>query len=180
MRIRVVAAGIEDDDVQVVLGRLHLRHHKPDINRFVLDLLFAVDRSAHRNQVVSIAHLHAVTGVVEQADSFAPAAAQALAERTNRLLHLRLRHILALKHIEAAFAQRLRHRPRIVDRILQRCRLIGRVADDERKSFGVWRRGRGRWRLSVAPALWPRRRDERREQQQRQHGQQAKTFLRLE
>ena len=67
-RQRVVAAGVEDDEVPPILGELHLSEHPSRADRLDGDVPLLRDLGIQRDEVVLAVHLNAVTSVVEQPD----------------------------------------------------------------------------------------------------------------
>ncbi len=63
---RIVAAGVEDDDVEPRAGAVHLLQHKVGIDHLKVDVLHARGIGIDRQQPVLSLHLHAVPGVIEQ------------------------------------------------------------------------------------------------------------------
>jgi hypothetical protein len=101
---RIVAAGVEDHDVERVLRRVHHRQHQVDVDRAELDLVFARDVGVHRDEVVAAPGLDAVSGVVEQAHT---PFRDLVAEGADRALHSCLRRVLHQDDFEAGAAERL-------------------------------------------------------------------------
>ena len=92
-RERVVAAGVEDHDVQSVLGAVHLAQHQVHLDPLGRDLVLTRDVRVHRDEKVLTAHLHPVPGEIEQADA---AVLDGIAELAEGVAHLALRGILEL------------------------------------------------------------------------------------
>src|SRR6185503_8121040 len=76
---RIVAAGIEEHQVDRVAGELHLAENAGGADRLQLDVAFSLDLGADRQQKILTVDLHAVAGVVEQADAVWSGRAQLLA-----------------------------------------------------------------------------------------------------
>jgi hypothetical protein len=121
--------GVEDHQVERVLRAVHLAQHEVGVDRLVLDLVLALDVGIDRDEVVAAAHLHAVAGVVEEADA---AGGELVAEGADGAAHPRLAGILEHRHLEARLGERLRDGARIAYGVAQRRALVGGVADDER------------------------------------------------
>ena len=65
---RIVAAGVEDDEVELRARALHLAQHQIDIHHLKIDIGLARRVGVDRHQIIRAAHLDAVTGVIEQRD----------------------------------------------------------------------------------------------------------------
>ena len=131
-RERIVAARVEDHQVEPVAGRLHLVQHRIGVESIECDFVFALDLRIHRDQVVAPLDRHAVPGVIEQAETpfFQPVAEVAQRER-----HLLQRYILLADDGEAGLLQHLGHRARVVERVGQRRGLVRAVADHQRQAL---------------------------------------------
>ncbi len=138
---RVVAAGIEDDDVDRVLRDLHLLEHLGDVDRMMDHLVFALDARVDRQQVVAALHLHTVSGVIEQPDT---AGLDAITEYPDRLEHLVARGVFELCDVEAERAQGRAHGSCIVDRVVETLGLVRGVTDHQRVARPVVLGERGR------------------------------------
>ncbi len=91
-------------------------------------LSFGLDFRIDGHQVVAPVHLHAVTGVIEEAGGVL---LQAAREPHDGLLHALLVGVFQAEDFEAEIAQRLRHGAGVVHGIAQwRGGVVG-VADDE-------------------------------------------------
>jgi hypothetical protein len=139
--VRVVAAGVEDDDVGSIGPRLrHLLEDRIEADRLETDRGLRRDVLVDGDQVVGAPHLQPVPGVIEQPDA---AVGQALAEPEDGLLHLAPRGVFDEHDREAEGPQRRAHRPRVVHRILERLIGVIGVADDQGDpAFGQVARGR--------------------------------------
>ena len=142
-RERVVAAGIPDHDVERVLDGFHLFEHQADVESPEGDFVFALDGRVDRHQVVASLHLHAVPGVVEQAN----ARLERVAELAHRLVHLRPARVFNADHPEAQLVQRCGHCARIVERVAERHGFVVGIADRQRHAWSAvecrWRSGGG-------------------------------------
>ena len=87
-RERVVAAGVEDHDIDPRSCALHHRQHAGGVHRLIFDFIFAAYIGTYRNQKIPIVDLHPVTGEIKQPDA-APGM-QFVAEFAHRLTHLAL------------------------------------------------------------------------------------------
>ena len=128
-RKRVVAAGIEEH--QLDLGVAHgLLEREVDVDGGAeLDVHFGFDVGVDRQQIVGAGDGDAMTGVEEQRDV---GALRLLAEVEQPLGHLVAREIGALDHFESDIAQGRGHRLRIDRRVRQRGYvLVGAVTNDE-------------------------------------------------
>ena len=128
-RHRIVAAGIEDQDVGADLiveaghDRIHVHHR---VGHAAAGPKLDIDR----RQVIAAVDLHAVTGVVDHRHLRPRGIAQEVADRH---LHRRAIEVGAFGHYEADVAQAFCHRARIIGRIGQRPDTrIGAVADHQR------------------------------------------------
>jgi hypothetical protein len=65
----IVAAGIQNEDIEAVFGRFHLGRHFADLQSLELDVLFLLHLSAYRSQIIDSIDLQAVAGEIEQADA---------------------------------------------------------------------------------------------------------------
>ena len=73
-----------------------------------------VDRRADRHQVIPALHLHAMAGVIKEADRVL---ADSLAEKAHGLFHLDLRGVFFIDDFKAQVSQCLFHLSSVVDRI---------------------------------------------------------------
>ena len=62
----VVAAGVQNHEVDTVSGALHLGEQFVGIDTAIRDFVLALDIGVHRKKKVLALHLHAVAGVVEK------------------------------------------------------------------------------------------------------------------
>ena len=67
-RERIVAAGVENDEVHAVAGELHLLKDEARADRLDRDFPLLHDFRLQRDEVVLAAHLNPMSGVVEQPD----------------------------------------------------------------------------------------------------------------
>ena len=130
---RVVAAGIEDDDVQLRPCPLHLLEHQLGVDHLEIEVLQARRVGVHRHQPVRPGHLHPVPGVVEQRHF---RSGDRLAELLHRAVEPRLVEIglrAAADQREAEFLQRTRDQAGVVARVHQgRDAAIAGIADHQR------------------------------------------------
>ncbi len=124
----IVAAGIEDHDIEAVAGVVHLRQHHADVNGFIFDLFFVFDLSPDGDEVVPSIDLHPVAGVVEEADA---ALEEPLAKGLDVLFHLFLAEVHLFDHVEPQASKERAHGQRIVWRIAQGDGFVGAVADHQ-------------------------------------------------
>ena len=122
----VVSAGIQDDDVDAVLGRLHLVEHLLHVDRLVRHFVLALDVGAHRHQEVAALDLHAVAGKVEQARA---AGLEAITERGDGVLQLLLRRVQPQIDLEAGLLEHLGHGRGVVGRVDERRAGVIGIAD---------------------------------------------------
>ena len=127
---RIVAAGIEDDDVEIAAAGGHGINHRERRHRAALDVLQAAKLGADRQEVILAVDLRAVAGEIEQADA-APLL-QLGAEGADGLHHLGLVGVGLLDHLEACALKRRGHGVCVVDRVLERREGIVGIADDQR------------------------------------------------
>src|SRR5690606_30253603 len=74
---RVVPAGVEDDEVDPVAGRLQVLDRQAELRALAPHVLLGLDLLIHRNEVVAALALHGVTGVVDDPDRVLARARQA-------------------------------------------------------------------------------------------------------
>ena len=133
----VVAAGVQDDEVDPVLRRVHPGEHSAGIQGLGGHVLFGGDVRTHGDEEIHAPHLHAVTGVVEEAHA---SGREPLPEAPDRLEHPLPPAVQHQIHLKTQFLEGRRHGPGIVGRVLQRCILVGPVANDQRHPFFIRRR----------------------------------------
>jgi hypothetical protein len=80
---RVVAAGVEDHDVDAAARRRHAAEHEAEVDAGDRNLVFAADLGVDRDQVVAVAQLQPVTGVVQRRDGVLAQAVAELAQRVD-------------------------------------------------------------------------------------------------
>jgi hypothetical protein len=133
---RVVPASIQDNQIQLGAGSLHLSQHKRYVDHLEIDIRLARGIGRDRNEVVRSANLKPVSGIIEQRNVSTD---QLVAETLNYRIKLRLVEVhlgSAAYQDEAQSAQRIRNQEGIVSRIFEAWNaLIGRVADDESHSL---------------------------------------------
>ena len=144
-RQRVVAAGIEEDDVGLRLApELHLLQDEVDRHGLEVEIALARELRVDRDQEVAPAHLQPVPGVEQHRHV-------GLAERAGEVAHLEVEAALVEVEPDDDLEPRLLQRGGdvlgVVDGIGERRRMhVGGVADDEREALlGLSRPGeRGR------------------------------------
>ena len=62
---RIVSAGVEDQQVELGPGAVHLTQHEIDVDHLEIDIRLSGRIGADGNEVVRPAHLHAMAGVIE-------------------------------------------------------------------------------------------------------------------
>ena len=62
---RVVAAGVQDHDIEAVAGRFHRPQHRLGVDALVGNLELLANIDAHRNQVILALELDAMPGVIK-------------------------------------------------------------------------------------------------------------------
>ena len=131
---RIVAAGVEDDQPQL-LGGLDRHQHAIQRKRLVIDVGVALQLRIDRDQIIVAVDLHAVAGVIDHRNIGVAGAVGKVAQRT---AHLVRRQIVAgIDDVETGVLQRGRDHRAIIDGIRQqRHVLIGRVADHQRHALG--------------------------------------------
>ena len=145
-RKRVVAAGIEHDELQL-LRSVDRRHHLIQRHGFEQHVAVGGEFGVHRNQIIDAVHLDAVTRIIHHRPVRSVGCG---GEAAQRLDHLVARHVDRQRHIvKADGAQCRRHFLRVAARIFQNGnRSVGGIADDQRRTAALLRRGRLRhgWR----------------------------------
>jgi hypothetical protein len=129
-RKRIVAARVENDDVEGIARRGHRLEHVGGVDGMRLDVVLAGEADADWDDVIVAADLDTVAGEIEQAD--AALALQRRAERPHRLRHPGLIGIGLENHLEPGLPQRHRDVGGVVDGIGQRLHPIGGIADHQR------------------------------------------------
>ena len=130
-RKRVVAAGVEDDDVDPLLT-LHLAQDEVDIDRVDVEVGDGFELDVDREKVVVLLHRDAVSRIVDERRL-------GIRQRRRELRklgpHFGEAEIVAVDDFEADPAQRCGHALCVDRRIFQgRSPLVGAVADDERNT----------------------------------------------
>jgi hypothetical protein len=129
---RIIAASIEDQEVESRPSPLHLAQHEVDIEQLEIDLGFSGRIGAHRHQIVGPPHLEPVPGVIEEGN---PRALDDLAELLHHTVEARLVEVevgLAPYQGEAQGRERLANKPRVVCWIVKpRYILILAIANHE-------------------------------------------------
>jgi hypothetical protein len=140
---RIVAAGVEDDDVEPGAGAFHLAQHQVGVEHLEVDVRLLGRVGIDRNEVVLAAHLHPMARVVEQAD-IGPR--QLRPEGLHRPIECRLVEIQLRPPAHEREAQRpqgLGQKLGVVGRIIQPPDIsIARIADHERDALVGGRGGR--------------------------------------
>jgi hypothetical protein len=124
---RIVAAGVEHDDVHRVRGPGDRLDHRVDVDAALLDVLHPSRDRVDRQHVVAPRELHAVPGEVEQPERLR--GGETVGVGANRGEHLRAVEIQAEQDLEARALEFLGHRARVVDRVPERIGLVAVVAD---------------------------------------------------
>ncbi len=128
-RIGVVAASIQDHQVQPVARPAHPVQDPPRVDRLVTYVGLVADLRADGHQVVLAVDLHAVTGVVEQAHR--ASTAETAGEFSHRLFHLPLAFVEQPGHGEAEPLEGGGHVTRVVHGVAQLAPGVRGVADDQ-------------------------------------------------
>ena len=139
---RIVAAGVENEDHRLRAGRLKLAEDRPRGNRRERQAGGVADLGIDGQQVVLVADLNAMPGVINDDDGIRR---DGLLELQHRPLEIGFRAVEERRHRKADRAQRVGDQLSVVDRILEfRNGVVVRVADDQGKPAAVARRdGRG-------------------------------------
>ncbi len=125
---RIVAAGVEDDDVDPVLA-LHLLENERDADRAEIEVGRALEHDVGRNEIVLFVDRNAMSGIVDHR--------RFRARKIRRELgHLRPHpgdvEVITVDYLEPELAKCVRDRARVQDRVVEARRvLIGAVADNE-------------------------------------------------
>ena len=118
----VVAAGVENDDVEFIPRRGHGIDDIDRIDRALLDVAFAGKTVADGDEVVLAADLRAMPGIIEQAHG--AAGLERFAESADRLRHGAAVRVDLEDDVEAGVAQDGRHVGRVICGIGQRTERI--------------------------------------------------------
>ena len=130
---RIVAAGVEDDQPQL-LGGLDRDQHAVQRERLVIDVGVAFQLGIDRDQIIGAVHLDAVAGVIDHGDIGIAGAVGEIAQRAPRLGRRQI--VAGIDDIEAGILQRRGDRGAVIDRIGQRRDvLIGGIADHQRHAL---------------------------------------------
>jgi hypothetical protein len=116
---RIVAAGVEDHQVEASAGPLHLPQHQVDVDHLEIDVGFARRIGVDGDEIVGAGHLHPMPGVIEQRDV---GTLNLLAERLYGTVERRLFEVelgAAANQREAERAKRFGHQGGIVLRIIE-------------------------------------------------------------
>jgi hypothetical protein len=141
-RQRIVATGIEEDDVGLALAlELHLPQHEVQGHGFEIEIALVYELGVDRNEVIAAGDLEAVPGVEQQADV-------GLSQGPREIAHLEIETALveieAEDHLEAQVREDGSHILGVVGGVGQGAGMaIGRVAHHER---GALLRAGGRCR----------------------------------
>jgi hypothetical protein len=127
---RILAAGVEDDDVHRVGGLGDAVDHRVDVDASRIDVLDPRDLRVGRQEIVAPGELHAVAGEIEHADRLRPG--ERLGVGVDRLQHFLARQVEAGRDLEAAAPQLLADGFGVVGRVLERPEAVAAVADDQR------------------------------------------------
>jgi hypothetical protein len=144
---RVVAAGIEDDDVELGAGALHLAQHQIGGEHLEVDVGLLGRVGVDRNEIVLATDLHAVARIIEQPDIGArqlrPEGLHGAVE--GGLVEIELR--APAHHREAEALQGIGQELGVVGGIVQPPHIaIGRIADHQRDALVGERRRRDKAR----------------------------------
>ncbi len=138
---RIVAARVEDDEIELGARAVHLAEHEIDVDHLEIDVGLAGRIGVHRHKIVAAANLHAVTGVIEQPDI---GALQLLAEALDGVIEgvlVEIELCAAADQAEAVAQQCAGDELCIVRRIVEPADIaVGRIANHKRDAlFGVGR-----------------------------------------
>jgi hypothetical protein len=128
-RERVVPAGIEDQDIELIIGIFHAPKDAPDRDSLIVHILLAPNPRVHRNQIILPADLDAVPRKIEKAHAAVPELAT---EEVNGIHHGVARRIAPQGDLKPELAEGCRHIAGIVPRIPQQAYLVGRIANHQR------------------------------------------------
>ena len=128
---RVVAAGIENDEVHGVTGELHFAEDPAGADRLNGHVAFFLDHGGRGHQIVLAVDLKPVTGVEEQPHRIAAGLGQAFTELDDGVFHGLLMGIHHQHHIEFQAAQGGVDKPGVIGRIGQGNIFVGAVADNQ-------------------------------------------------
>jgi len=138
----VVAARVENDDVDAILGLGHLLQQEIHVDRGNPGDRLGIDLGVDGHQIVVPADLQPVARVVEEPDA---ALGEPAPELDDRRLHRALVGVLVGEDGEAELAEGSGHRAHVVDRVAQRDLAVAAVADHQRDAGLLARRlGAGR------------------------------------
>ena len=116
---RVVAAGIEDQNIEHVVRPRYGIDDEARIDRALLQASFVAHGRIDRNKIILARDLRPVARVVEKAHAFA--VRQRIAEAADRFQHLGLARIENQLDGEACAAKRVRNVRGVIPRIGERC-----------------------------------------------------------
>ena len=141
---RVVAAGVEDDEPQA-LGPLQGVEDAIQRDRLVIGVALVHQLGVRGDQVIRVADLDAVAGIVDDGDL---RVGDRVLELADRALEFQVARVVARRHhVEPGAAEQVGHRVGVAHRVGQlRHVLVAADADDERDAapFGVGRLGEQR------------------------------------
>ena len=129
----IVAAGVEDEEVEARLRAVHAVEDLADLDREERHVFLAAHGGVDRDEVVAILELHRVAGVEEERRV---RAFERGAELADGIDHVLARGVLAHDDLEAELLQRLGEVARVVHGVAQRRRRVVVVADEQRHAVG--------------------------------------------
>jgi predicted RNA-binding protein (virulence factor B family) len=106
----------------------HAAEQEAEVDAGDRDLVLAADLGVHRDQVVPVAQLQAVAGVVQDGDRVLVEAAAELAQRVEQAAAIQ---VLVQRHQEAGLAQGTGDQAGVVHRVVQRVGTVGGIADHQ-------------------------------------------------
>ena len=139
----VIAAGVQNHDVEAIARVTHLLDHPVRADRFDLHVALPLDARGGRDQVVAAAELHPVARIIEKPHGTRARLFQSRAEFLNRPLHGDLVGIAARNDVESQGRQCVADQFGVIGGVGQGAAGIIAVADDEGDSgFLGLQRGR--------------------------------------
>jgi hypothetical protein len=138
---RVIAASIEQDEVDPGAGFFHLVENARGADRLHKDVTFIERMGVDRDQIVEAVRLHAMAGIIEQRDVGAGQLMAELLQGAVEAGFVEVKLGAAADHEKAERQQRIRHQPGVGGGVWQRGDgAVGRIADHQRHAlFGMRR-----------------------------------------
>jgi hypothetical protein len=140
---RIVAAGVEDQDVELRAAAAHLAQHQFRADHLEIEILPTGRVGIDRHQEIGAVHLQSVPGIIEQRDIRVRDGTAELGDRMVEADLVQVEQGIAADHGEPGRLQAAGHQPGVVARVGQPPdRGIGAVADHQRDSRAARREAR--------------------------------------